>query len=472
MKAPLAPSSKELPEDRLGTADEQGRRIYLYPADVKGWFRTARNFFHAVLMIIFLVLPWIRINGRQALLFDIPQRRFAIFGLTFWAHDGPMVFFVVGGAALALLLVTSIWGRVWCGWACPQTVFVDWLFRRIESWCEGDSVVRRRRDASPMTWNKFLRRSLKWSGFLVASLIITHSFLAYFIGTGPLFEMVRSSPAESPAAFLFMTAGTLLVLFDFGWFREQFCLIACPYGRLQSVLMDEHSMVVAYDATRGEPRRGQAAESSPAGDCVNCYRCVQVCPTGIDIRRGVQMECIACTACIDACDDVMVKTKRPKGLIRYDSWLGILGKAPRVLRFRTVLYSLILIFFFSGLVVTVARRATLDSVVVRAVDIPYQVVGQEVVNHFKVDLRNQSFDDLRVRVAVGDPALQLVIATGNEVFVPAGKSIKLDFFLKFPKALIRSGHGQSTISISHRSVQGIVPAGEREAEVKLVGPFQ
>lgn len=332
--------SRELPEERLATTDEKGKRVYLYPDDIKqGHYRNLRVKLRAFLVIFFLFLPWIKIQGHQAVLLDIPHRRFAILGLTFWAHDAPIFLFVLGILAFGIFLVTALLGRIWCGWACPQTVFIDGVFRRIERWIEGDSVERRKLDDGPWNENKVFKKILKWFLFLLVSLVITHSFLAYFVGTDELLVMIRRPPLENITSFLVMAASTAVILFDFGWFREQFCVIVCPYGRFQSVLMDDDSWAVMYDEKRGEPRRGRVPEGKSEGDCVNCYRCVQVCPTGIDIRRGLQLECIACTACIDACDEVMDRLGKEQGLIRYDTLTQMSGKKVQWLRARTVIYA-------------------------------------------------------------------------------------------------------------------------------------
>lgn len=461
--------SRELPEDHLATTDQSGHRVYLYPADVHGFYRTWKVRLQWVLVVFFLVLPWIQIRGRQALLLDIPNRRFTVFGLEFWAHDGPMVLFVLGSAALSLLLVTAIFGRVWCGWACPQTVFVDGLFRWIERKIEGDSLKRRALDAQAWSFRKLRIKGLKWSIFTGAALILTHSFLAYFIGVGHLGRMMASSPFENPTPFLIMLAMTGLVLFDFGWFREQFCTIVCPYGRFQSVLMDERSMAVLYDTQRGEPRRGKAQPGQQEGDCVNCYRCVQVCPTGVDIRRGVQMECIACTGCIDACDDVMTRLGKPKGLIRYDSLQGMAGGSSQPFRVRTAAYFLVLSLFAGGLAYTVSQRENLDAVVMRAIDTPYQAVGTEVINHFKVDLSNQSFGPLRLRLETVDPNVTLIVGTGAEFDLDGGKARRIDFFVKFPRDFLKFGRGKSILRLTSTSDQ---EKKSRDLEVSLVGPFQ
>ena len=301
----MAKNKLELPEDRLASLDKMGGRLFIYPAQVRGFFRKWRTVTQIILIAIFLLLPWIKIGGQQAVLLDLPGRKFALFGVTFWAHDAPMIFFVLAILTMSLALMTALWGRVWCGWACPQTVFIDGVFRRIEELIEGNHIERRKLDDAPMDAKKFFKRSLKWILFTAVTLVITHSFLAYFVGADRLVEMVQHKPAENWTNFLIILVTSGIILFDFAWFREQFCIIACPYGRFQSVLMGPRSKNVVYDYNRGEPRKGKAPKGEEA-DCVNCYRCVQVCPTGVDIRRGTQMECIACTACIDACDSCIV----------------------------------------------------------------------------------------------------------------------------------------------------------------------
>ncbi len=475
-------NDKELPLDRLATTDKEGKRIYLYPSEVRGSYRTWRTRLTAVLILFFLILPWIRIGGHQALLLDISQRRFAILGLTFWAHDAPMLLFVFGGAAMLLGLVTAIWGRVWCGWACPQTVFVDGVFRRIERWIEGDSLARSKLDASPLSGEKIVKKTAKWISFSLIGLIISHSFLAYFVGTEALAAMIRQSPSEHPGAFAIMAGFTAIILFDFGWFREQFCTLVCPYGRFQSVLMDDQSSVVAYDQKRGEPRRGIAAPAAPQGDCVNCYRCVQVCPTGIDIRRGVQLECIACTACMDACDDVMSRMKKPRGLIRYGTQATTEGQSEKSLpwfaRARVWIHLATVILFGSGLASTVATRTPIEMTFIRAVDIPYQEVTgpngrAEVINHYKVALRNQTFQASKLTLQLTPEAEQkgisLVVAN-HQAILAAGASGRSDIFIRFPKDTLTSGHSSISVGLKAEAIDSPL-AQTYTHEVRLVGPI-
>ena len=440
--------------DRLDSLDAKGSRLFLHPAEVRGVFRKYRQLVYFILVIIFLTLPWLRINGHQAILLDIPQRRFAILGLTFWAHDGPMIFFVLGILTLSLAFVTAIWGRVWCGWGCPQTVFIDSVFRRIERWIEGDYIVRRRIAQSPMTAITFAKKLGKWTLFVVISLIISHSFMAYFVGTGELAQMIRQSPRENWTTFLIMSFITAVIAFDFGWFREQFCLIMCPYGRFQSVLMDENSLAVLYDEQRGEPRRGSVAKGQATGDCVSCNKCVNVCPTGIDIRNGVQMECIACTACIDACAEVMDKLHKPRGLIRYDSIAGISGSPRRVWRPRTLVYMSLILTAIMALGIAVANHQEIDITVLRAIGAPYQEIklasGEtEIINHFKLHLKNLSF--ARAGITPKLPAeLQTrgyAIASPTSTFtVDGGKEDSPHIFVRFPKGDTQPG-GQKDVSL-------------------------
>lgn len=470
----------ELHPDRLATTDESGRRVYLHPADVEGKYRSRRTLVQIVLLAIFLGLPWLRIDGRQALLLDVAHREFEIFGLSLRAHNAPLLFLVVGAFVFGLFFVTAVWGRIWCGWACPQTVFIDSVFRRIERWIEGNHLARRKLDAEKLGAKKFMKKSAKWALFSLASLVITHSLLAYFVGTERLAVMVSSSPVENWGSFLFILITTGIILFDFGWFREQFCIIACPYGRFQSVLMDSHSQVVAYDEKRGEPRATPQAKAlakahgAKLGDCVNCYRCVQVCPVGIDIRRGVQMECIACTACVDACDDVMTKLQKPTGLIRYDSAKGMRGEKAKKARPRSLIYAAASFACLVLLAGFLSHSQRLDVVVLRAKDTPYAVDKAMVHNHFKLELSNQTSSDRELDFVLPDA----IASQGYEVItalrplpMTAGTLKRADVFVRFPQTVLENGQKKISLLIRSRSTRdGLVETIEKE--LTLVGPLK
>ncbi len=335
----------------LTTVNDDGSRYFLHPADVTGYWNRLRRLLGYFLITVFVGLPWIPINGYPAVLFDIPKRQFHLLGLTLVPQDLWVMFFAVTGLGFTLFFITAVLGRVWCGWTCPYTVFLDHIYRRIERWLEGDAAARRKLDGAPWTAGKIVRRGGKQLLFGCVSLALALVFVSYFIPLPQLGRFMRDEPLQHATALGTVLFLTVTLWFCFGYFREQFCIIMCPYGRLQSALTDDDSMIVGYDAARGEPR-GPVGKA--AGDCIDCHRCIQVCPTGIDIRNGLQLECIGCTACIDACDDIMTKVGRPKGLIRYDSQNGFEGRPRRILRPRIHAYAVLAVL---GLVVLVAVAA-------------------------------------------------------------------------------------------------------------------
>ncbi len=453
----------------MGT--ERGSFAFLHPADVRGPYQNLRTGLFALLILVYLALPWLRVGGEQAVLLDIAHRRFVLFGAAFWAHDAPKLVLVLAGAAFTLCWITAVWGRLWCGYACPQTVFVAACFRRIERLVEGPHLARQRLAGRPFTPEWALRKGLKWLLFLAVALVLAHSFLAYFVGTERLREAMLLDPRRNGTLFLAMLSLAAFVLVDFAWLRERLCFTLCPYGRFQTVLMDRRSLAVVYDARRGEPRRGT---SSPEGDCVDCARCVQVCPTGIDIRDGVQMECIACTACLDACDEVMGRLGREPGLVRYDTEAGLAGEPRRGPHTRASLYLALTLLSWGALALVLGLRSSLDVVAFRAGGAPYQEVrgpGGEglVINHLRFDLTNLTHQDLPVRIALPRglqaKGMELVLAA-NPLTVPAGKSLRADLFIKFPKSILDLGRTPATVEFRD---------GERRLateELTLVGPYQ
>ncbi|MGZ3769975.1 MAG: cytochrome c oxidase accessory protein CcoG [Bdellovibrio sp.] len=428
---------------KLTSVDQNGDRIGIIPAEVKGFFRRHRNWTQIVLLFIFLALPWTSINGTQTIFLNVPGREFAFFGVVFHSHDAPLLFFVLASLALGLAFVTSIWGRVWCGWACPQTVFIDAIFRRLELWVEGPYIKRRQLRDGPMSFEKVYKKLLKWFSFTIVSSLIAHSFMAYFIGAKNLLEMMENPPSENLTYFTLVVFFTAITLFDFGWFREQFCVIMCPYGRIQSVLLDQKSLAVVYDTQRGEPRKGRAVPGEKAGDCVGCNRCVQVCPTGIDIRNGLQMECLTCTACVDACDEIMEKVKKPKGLIRYDT---LDGSKINLLKPRSVLYMVAIFILVIGLSYALATREPIHFTIMRGAGLPYSNVKNAqnvdmILNQFKVHIFNQGKSDGLYKLTLPSEILQNGVEINvaeNPLHLAPGESREWYFFVRVPPQMFET----------------------------------
>ena len=370
-----------------GSLNADGSRAFVYPADVSGRFMTARRFAFYALVALWAALPWIPINGHPAVFVDIEHRKFFLFGATFNSQDIWLMFFIITGTAFSLLYATAVAGRVFCGWACPQTVFLEGFYRPIERLTEGPREKRIKLEKADWGLEKALRRSAKHALFLLTSLFVAHVFVSYFVSLPRLWEMVRGNPAAHPEAFAWATGVTLVLYGNFAWFREQFCLIMCPYGRLQSVLVDADSITIGYDEKRGEPRGKVGTEG--AGDCIDCKRCIVVCPTAIDIRAGMQLDCIGCTQCIDACDEIMDKVGRPRGLVRYDSQNGLAGKPKRFLRPRLYFYTAMMLV--GAVVATFAfrRHTEFEANLFRQPGLPYVMEGGKVRNSFTIHLVNK-----------------------------------------------------------------------------------
>lgn len=455
---PVEPEFKQ----RLSMIDETGHRRFIIPAEVKGYFKSRKRVVHIILLLIFLVLPWIHIGGHQAVLLQLGTRQFYFFGLHLQSHDAPLIFFVLLALTMGLALVTALWGRVWCGWACPQTVFIESLYRQIEIWTEGGYIERRKLQQSPWTFQRVRKAGLKWVLYVLVSVVVSHSFLAYWTGSQELLAMMGTSPRENWFYFVLVMVMSGVLLFNFAWFREQFCLIVCPYGKFQSVLMDSHTVTVMYDEKRGEPRKSLGG----GGDCVSCNRCVQVCPTGIDIRNGLQMECIGCTACIDACDDIMTKVKKPTGLIRYKA---LTTKTVKWFRARVLAYSSILIFAVLGLVVSLAGKDSVRVEILRAHSSPYQLRvsnGQTFVeNHFILRLENENSEAKLIKLSLNDSTTKWVLPV-NPVQIDAESKKDFPLFLEIPQGKFQSGSAEILIELEDIKTQEIY-----KKTIKAVGPY-
>jgi cytochrome c oxidase accessory protein FixG len=409
----MAEQAHTPPVVTLATINRDGSRQFVHAAQTRGRFTWMRTVFMLLLMAVYVGLPWIPINGYPAVFFDVANRQFHLFGLTFVAQDLWLGFFIITGLGFGLFYVTALVGRVWCGWACPQTVFLD-IIRRFERWCEGDAIQRRRLDAMPWTLGKTIRCGLKQALFILFSLLIAHVFISYFVSLPALYRMMHQAPSENWPVFLLVFAMAAAFWFNFAWFREQFCLVLCPYGRLQSVLMDDDTVVIGYDAKRGEPRGKKGAAG--AGDCIDCKRCVQVCPTAIDIRNGLQMECIACSACVDACDEVMEKIGRPRGLIRYDSTHGLAGEPTKYVRPRTILYTVLMLVGAAVMLLSLSTLRPATVSLLRMMGAPYYLDGNTstIRNQFLVRIWNKRNETQVFRIEIENPPQGLVMSGVEE----------------------------------------------------------
>lgn len=392
----------EVFRDSIGTIDEEGKRNWIYPKKPSGPYYEKRKIVSYILLAFLFVAPFIKINGNQFLLFNVIERRFNIFGFPFWPQDFHLfvVSMIIG--VVFITLFTVGFGRIFCGWICPQTIFMEMVFRRIEYWIDGDRNKQRRLARQKWNAEKIRKRLLKWFIFLVVSFLIANIFLAYLIGSDKLLRYITDGPFEHMGTLIPLVIFTGVFYFVFAWFREQVCIIACPYGRLQGVLLDNKSIVVAYDHKRGERengrkkfRKNEDRKALGYGDCIDCLQCVHVCPTGIDIRNGTQLECVNCTACIDECDHIMESINLPKGLIRYASEENIEKKAPFKLTARLKGYIAVLVILIGVLAGMLALRNDVEARILRLPGQLYERKDNNVIsNVFTYKLVNKTTDTI------------------------------------------------------------------------------
>ena len=455
-----APDAPNL--DRVHVLDDHGSRQYVYPADVEGKFSRWKPRVYAVLIAIYAILPWIKIGGHPAILLDIPARRFYILGKVFNSQDFYLSFFLLTGIGFTLIVLSALFGRLWCGWACPQTVFLEGVFRRIERLIEGPANTRRALNKAPMTGGKFFKKAAKHAIYLVVAFVVAHIFISYFVSLPALFEMMISRPTENWTSFLWATALTGIFYFNFYWFREQTCLILCPYGRLQSALQDHDTFNIGYDKKRGEPRARVGTEG--AGDCIDCKRCIAVCPTSIDIRNGLQLECVGCAACIDACNEIMVKVGKPEGLIRYDSERGLHEGVRRFWRPRVYYY---LVAGMVGLTVAAGFFLThlnFEANVVRPPGLPYALDGETIHNQVSLHLVNKNAGDSTLSLKGNGPEGVQIIIPKSEVALPSLQDMTVPVMITFTRGVYK--RGMEIHILVHDSAGG----ESRDVPIKLMAP--
>lgn len=451
----LEKKGQEAFRDRIGTLDGEGKRKFIFPKKPSGKFYDYRKWVSYVLLAILIANPFLKINGNQFMMFNVMKRRFNIFGFPFWPQDFYIFVLIMIIGVVFVILFTVVFGRIFCGWICPQTIFLEMVFRRIEFWIDGDRGAQLRLDKQEWNLEKIGKRLLKWSLFFVISFIIANVFLAYIISSDELLLMVEDGPMAHAGNFVALLIFTGVFYFVFVWFREQVCIIACPYGRLQGVLLDNKSINVAYDFVRGEKETGRArfnkkedrAETGK-GDCIDCMQCVHVCPMGIDIRNGTQLECTNCTACIDECDSIMKSVGLPKGLIRYASEDEIEKKEPFRFTARMKGYTSVLVILIGILTGLLFLRNDVEADILRLPGQLYQHKGDNISNVYTYKILNKTthdFKDLHFRLLNRKGTIILV---GNNHFsIKREQASQGTLFIEINKYLLNSEKTKLKIGI-------------------------
>lgn len=438
--------------DTISTVDEQGKRVWVYPKKPKGKFHNYRIVVSVILLALLFSGPFIKLNGQPFMLVNVFERKFIFFGIPFWPQDFHILALMLIAFVVFIVLFTVVFGRVWCGWACPQTIFMEMVFRKIEYWIEGGPIQQKRLNQEPWTGRKIFKKSLKQFIFILISLLISHTVMAYLIGIEQVGEIISQPPSEHIAGFIGLMSFTGIFYFVFSWFREQACIAVCPYGRLQGVFLGDDSISVMYDWLRGEPRGklkkgNQFAENQ--GDCIDCKMCVHVCPTGIDIRNGTQLECVNCTACIDACDDIMTKVNKPTGLIRYASINSVKEKTKKLMTPRVWGYSAILAILVSAIAILLVTRTDVETTLLRVPGQLYQLrENDRISNIYKAQFINKTYNDVTIELRVAGIPDASVQQVGNVVeVIPSSSKVETNYFVELPREALDGPKTRITVEI-------------------------
>ncbi len=460
---------KESFRDSLATVDAKGKRKWVFAQKPKGRFYNIRTLVSLGFFVLFFTLPFLKSNGHPLFQFNIPEAKFIIFGKIFWPQD----FFIFGVTMITFIvfvvLFTAAFGRLFCGWVCPQTIFMEMLFRKVEYLIEGDAAKQKMLKNSKWTAEKIRIKLSKHVAFFFLAFIIANFFLAYIIGVDALKKIINEPIGQHIAGLSSILVFSGVFYAVYAYFREQACTVICPYGRLQSVLLDRNSMIVAYDYKRGEPRakfrKIQSAEIN-TGDCIDCFQCVKVCPTGIDIRNGTQMECVGCTACIDACNVMMDATSRPRGLIRYASENGIANNQKLKYTGRMKFYTVVLILLAGLLTFVLATRKNVDGTIVRAQGILYQERGTDSIsNLYVIKVINKTNKDVPLTLKLEAAPGTIVEAEGKDIFVKKEGQGQGSFFVVLPKSYIKERKMELRIGLWQGDAKITV------LETNFMGPF-
>ncbi|MFN7917315.1 MAG: cytochrome c oxidase accessory protein CcoG [Vicinamibacterales bacterium] len=453
-------------EEMLFSLSPDGKRKFMHPVVHKGHYWKQRRVIAWALMVLFFALPLIPVGGYPSVFFDLASRRTHLFGSTFHPTENLVLFAFGFSVVVTVFFVGSTFGRVWCGFGCPQTVYLEFLYRPIEAFIEGGPMNQRRLNAQPWDARKIRIKAMKWGAFALVALVMATNFVAYFTSWSALIPGILHAPAQwTGPMFTIAFVGTA-ILFDFGWFRDQMCTIACPYGRLQNVLSDPDTLLVAYDAQRGEPRTRSREQAPGLGACVDCGACVAACPTGVDIRRGLQVECIGTAQCVDACDEVMLKLGRPTGLIKFTSERAQKGGQSRLLRPRNLIYLALMLIAWSTFAALIFTRAEALVEVVRGGREPYRMLNSgDVANQQRIRFTNQSQERQRFSVEVVEPKNISLVLSESPIVVDAEKVLTVNAVATVPRSLFVNG--QATVKYLVTSDRGY----RQEIEFLLLGPF-
>lgn len=456
--------------DSIAAVDKTGNRIWVYPKKPSGTYHNRRIIVTIILLSLLFAGPFIEIGGRPLLLLNIFERKFVVFGQAFWPQDFVLLALTLITLFVFVILFTVVFGRLWCGWACPQTLFMEMVFRKIEYWIEGDANQQRRLDRMGWTGERIRKKVLKHTIFVALSALIAHISMAYLIGKDAAWQIVQEPPSAHMAGFIGMVAFTGIFYSVFAYFREQACVVVCPYGRLQGVLLIKDSIVVAYDWLRGEPRgrRKRSTAEAQKGDCIDCKMCVHVCPTGIDIRNGTQLECVNCTACMDACDDIMVKVNKPKGLIRYASFNSIQNGIQRLITPRVIGYSVVLLALVSVLSFTLVTRSDVETTVLKVPGTLFQRTEDGLItNLYTIEFVNKTFDAMPLQVRVESPAgASVVLPEGSDILLQPEVLLKRMCFIRMPAAQVTEARTVVVLGI-YQGDQLL-----EKVKVKFIGPVK
>ncbi len=425
--------------DELASVHRDGRRKWVYARKPSGRFYSARTLVSYVLLALLLFGPFVKVNGQPILLLNIIERKFIVFGLVFWPQDFYLLVLCVLTGFVTIALITSAVGRIWCGWLCPQTIFLEMLFRKIEWLIEGSAQQQVRRDKAPLTFDTAWRKALKHAIFFALSFVIANVFLAYIISADTLWTIVTDPPREHIAGLFAITVFSLVFYAVFARFREQACTLACPYGRVMGALVDQQTITITYDRRRGEPRGRlhKGVQEAAKGDCIDCGQCVTVCPTGIDIRNGIQLECVACTACADACDDVMRRIDRPQGLIRYTSEEAVRTGQPNALSWRVKAYAVVWLVLLATAVTLIVRRPPMDVLILRQPGTLQTTLDNgDVSNFYNVQVINRTKSAFTLSYRVVAPAGGSITPLGPIGDVQPFGLVQSRFLLRLPAAAV------------------------------------